>query len=227
MVGTLRFANPATAIQGEIMGLVAYEKLIETLHKSVIKANALYEAWSGSWLITSATESFLVSQMATAIMKLNNPPSYLTLETLFQEISDNQGKNIRGRKPSYYSDQNRLDMALYSGENLSHAIEVKRFMSPKCINDIARLCKLHENFHKKIGGTFQHCIFVQYVYAKARKRGELCQHLENKLNEYKEKCAAFIEERGLTYEFRRGGEFVKPITYNDEICSSYSITIKS
>ena len=117
--------------------------LIKTIHVSIDDANKMHMKWTGGWWVTAyGVESFIVGNIARGIMDLPNPPKYATMETKFSELYDNSGIRPKGPSRVASKSNNRLDLALYAGENLSHAIELKRFWDPKCLEDLDRLALL-------------------------------------------------------------------------------------
>ena len=186
------------------------KELVATLHESIFKANTDYENWSGGfWLCEYGVEGFMVSRIADAIMSSKNiqrHPTYLTLETSFQELLENQGKWPKGKRKECMKDGNRLDIALYYGEGLSQVLEVKRCWSPACLRDLERLCELLRHCGKNAGGTLKCGVFVLCLHAKAKKNQDVFECLERSCAEKEERCRNYLEKHGSvsSFYFSRG-----------------------
>lgn len=207
--------------------------LIKTIHVSINDANKMHMKWTGGWWVTAyGVESFIVGNIARGIMDLPNPPKYATMETKFSELYDNSGIRPKGPSRVASKSNNRLDLALYVGENLSHAIELKRFWDPKCLEDLDRLAELYRTLNKEKGGSLRAGIFVLLAACKARRGRDARNNLAQVFERYEEKCANHLKlkwlARGInSYEFSRGVEHVKPTLLPDgQAFSSLCVVIK-
>lgn len=166
-----------------------YGELMKTIYKSVYETNEKYEKWSGGyWTTEYGLESLVVADLANAIMDPNNnPPTYLTLEESFAGLEYNQGKKHRGAPRKNINSRNKLDMALYYGEFLSYAIEVKcRWSNKTCLKDMDRLCELYRSFGKKNKGTMVAGVFVLLIYGVAKENESKESFFTRRYNYYKD-----------------------------------------
>ena len=192
------------------------EELISTIHRSAFKANQDHSKWTGGWwLSVYGVEGFLVARIADAIMdpkNITNPPTYLTLETRFSELYDNHGKLPPERSKQCLNERNRIDIALYTGETFTHAIEIKRFWSPACLGDLNRLCSLIQHCGKSAGGLLKVGIFVLLIEAKARKSQNVHECLNNSFASKEQKCSDYLLKRSdiNKYYFSRGTSVIGP-----------------
>lgn len=207
-------------------------QLIETIHVSIHEANRDYANWTGGWWLQAyGVEGFLVSRIADGIMnpKNTNRPGFLTLETSFSELYDVCGLP-RGRRSKHSKNNNRIDIALYhKNESLSHVIEVKRFWSPACSDDLLRLSSLYKKFSKSLGnGNLKEALFIQLVNVSSKRSPST---IHEKLNTYFEsiekRCTNIINKAELNCQLYKGTDYCNAIVLDDntEAFSSFCLRL--
>ena len=210
------------------------KELVTAIHKSTYNANKDYADWAGAWLSKYGVEGFLVGRLADGIMSAKNsqrPPTWLTLETSFSELLANQGKKPKGPRSEYMKDTNRLDIALYYGESLSHAIEVKRIWSQKCFDDLGRLCDLVKHCGKNAGGTLKCGVFVLPIEAKVKKDLAPQECLDESFGLRERECEEYLKKyKGIRVpSFSRGTKVLGYYLISEDqkaVFSSLCVVIK-
>lgn len=195
--------------------------ILEAIHFGIRSANVEHSEWTGgNWVTVYGVESYIASCIARSIMDLENPPTYITLETKFSELYDNNGIRPRGPVRKASKDNNKLDLALYSDEAISYAIELKRFWSAdKCLDDIERLCCLMRTLSRDKGGSLRGAIFALLVTVKPRN-AEDTEVLASSFDKYEAIIADYLDKRWIDkgisrYSFSRGAVFDEPMVHED------------
>jgi len=165
-------------------------ELINSITNSLVKANRLYEEWSGgAWLSDYGAEGLLVAEIAKNLFtsaRKDNENSFVTVEEPFYSICNccNASPKI-GAPFKVLNSRNRADIVLWSSpEKVYGVVEVKRKWTKKeCFHDIERINKLIMTYGKERGGSLNFTCLAVFMSRGQDPKGN---KLEDKYEEIQE-----------------------------------------
>lgn len=223
-------------------------KLLNIIHRSLLKTNTLYSKWANGWWVTAyGVEGFVVGRLVQDIMAAKDHAAFATLETDVQALITGNGLNPAWLQNTSNRQHNettenmaqetadkrkaRLDLVLYNAQQApTYAIEVKRWWNPACIEDLNRLCMVRQKMQQK-GLTPSTGVFVLLEATKASNKEKVQEKMHQTYARHTKLCTEAFQNKnntcyGQPHRFSYGVDSAKPtIADNGWAFSSFCVVI--